>query len=35
LTVKLKAEEALLVREFPDAYPQYRRRVKALVPFLY
>ena len=35
LIVKLKAEEALLVREFPDAYPQYRRRVKALVPFLY
>jgi protein-S-isoprenylcysteine O-methyltransferase Ste14 len=35
LIVKLKAEEALLMRQFPDAYPQYRRRVKAIIPFLY
>ena len=35
LITKLKAEEALLARQFPDAYLQYRRRVKALIPFLY
>ena len=35
LIVKLKAEEALLTRRFPDAYPQYQRRVKAIIPFLY
>jgi protein-S-isoprenylcysteine O-methyltransferase Ste14 len=35
LIVKLKAEEALLSRQFPEAYLQYRRRVKALIPFLY
>ena len=35
LIVKLKAEEALLARQFPEAYLQYRRRVKALIPFLY
>lgn len=35
LIAKLKAEEALLARQFPDAYLQYRRRVKAIIPFLY
>jgi len=35
LIVKLKVEEALLARQFPEAYPQYRRRVKALIPFIY
>jgi protein-S-isoprenylcysteine O-methyltransferase Ste14 len=35
LIVKLKAEEALLARQFPEGYLQYRRRVKALIPFLY
>ena len=35
LIVKLKAEEALLTRQFSDAYPQYQRRVKAIIPFLY
>ena len=35
LIVKLKVEESLLARQFPDAYLQYRRRVKALIPFLY
>ena len=35
LIVKLKAEEALLARQFPEAYLQYRRRVKALIPFIY
>jgi protein-S-isoprenylcysteine O-methyltransferase Ste14 len=32
--VKLRQEEALMVREFPDHYPAYRRRVKALIPFV-
>jgi protein-S-isoprenylcysteine O-methyltransferase Ste14 len=35
LIVKLKAEEALIARQFPEAYLEYRRRVKALIPFLY
>lgn len=34
LWIKLKQEESLLVRHFPDEYPSYRTRVKALVPFL-
>ena len=32
--VKLKQEERLLLRHFPDAYPAYRKQVKALVPFV-
>ena len=32
--IKLKQEESLLLRHFPDEYPAYRSRVKALVPFL-
>ena len=32
---RLKAEEALLTRQFPETYPQYRRRVKAIIPVLY
>ena len=32
--IKLKQEERLLVRHFPDAYPVYQRQVKALVPFV-
>jgi protein-S-isoprenylcysteine O-methyltransferase Ste14 len=31
---KLKREEALLTKHFPDAYPRYMSRTKALVPFL-
>jgi protein-S-isoprenylcysteine O-methyltransferase Ste14 len=34
LWFKLHAEEALLTRHFPDAYPEYRRRVKALIPYV-
>jgi len=30
---KLAQEEELLLRSFPDEYPQYRARVKALVPW--
>jgi protein-S-isoprenylcysteine O-methyltransferase Ste14 len=32
--IKLGQEETLLTRHFPDAYPDYARRVKALVPFV-
>lgn len=32
--VKSRREEALMTRHFPDAYPAYRRRVKALIPYL-
>jgi protein-S-isoprenylcysteine O-methyltransferase Ste14 len=32
--VKLAQEEELLLRSFPDEYPQYRARVKALVPWV-
>lgn len=32
--IKLKQEERLLVRHFPDTYPVYQREVKALVPFV-
>jgi len=31
---KVRAEERLMSEEFPDDYPQYRRRVPALVPLL-
>ena len=31
---KLKREEALLTAHFPDTYPRYRSRTKALVPFV-
>jgi protein-S-isoprenylcysteine O-methyltransferase Ste14 len=32
--IKLKQEERLLLRHFPEEYPVYQTRVKALVPFL-
>jgi len=32
--IKLKQEERLLLRHFPDEYPAYQRQVKALVPFV-
>jgi len=32
--IKLKQEERLLLRHFPDAYPAYQNQVKALVPFV-
>jgi protein-S-isoprenylcysteine O-methyltransferase Ste14 len=34
LWIKLSLEEALLLRHFPDTYPSYRTRVKALIPFI-
>ena len=32
--IKLKQEESLLARHFPNAYPAYLARVKALIPFI-
>ena len=32
--IKLKQEERLLLRHFPDEYPAYQKQVKAIVPFL-
>lgn len=32
--IKLKQEERLLVRGFPDEYPAYKARVKALIPYV-
>ena len=34
LWLKLSQEEALLTRHFPDEYPRYKARVKALIPFI-
>jgi protein-S-isoprenylcysteine O-methyltransferase Ste14 len=34
LWFKLSAEERLLMAQFPRDYPEYRRKVKALVPFV-
>jgi protein-S-isoprenylcysteine O-methyltransferase Ste14 len=34
LVIKLTQEEALMIRHFPDEYPSYRERVRALVPFV-
>jgi protein-S-isoprenylcysteine O-methyltransferase Ste14 len=33
--IKLNQEERLLVRGFPDEYPAYRARVKALIPYVF
>lgn len=32
--IKLKQEERLMLRHFPDEYPAYQNQVKALVPFV-
>jgi protein-S-isoprenylcysteine O-methyltransferase Ste14 len=34
LWIKSKQEEALMERHFPAQYPEYKRRVKALLPFI-
>jgi protein-S-isoprenylcysteine O-methyltransferase Ste14 len=34
-SIKLRQEEALMLRHFPDTYRSYRSRVKALVPFIF
>jgi protein-S-isoprenylcysteine O-methyltransferase Ste14 len=33
--IKLNQEERLLRRGFPDEYPAYKARVKALVPYVF
>ena len=33
--VKIRIEESLMTRQFPEAYPAYRRRTKALIPFIF
>jgi len=33
--IKARLEERLMTRHFPEAYPDYRRRVKALIPGLW
>jgi len=33
--IKLNQEERLLVRGFPDEYPAYKTRVKALIPYVF
>jgi protein-S-isoprenylcysteine O-methyltransferase Ste14 len=30
-----RAEERLMTRQFPDQYPEYKSRTKALIPFIY
>jgi protein-S-isoprenylcysteine O-methyltransferase Ste14 len=32
---KMRLEEKLMTEHFPERYPAYRRRVKALVPFIF
>jgi protein-S-isoprenylcysteine O-methyltransferase Ste14 len=32
---KLKMEENFMMDEFPDQYPDYRRKVKMLIPFIF
>lgn len=34
LWIKLKEEEMLMEKHFPNEYPAYRKQVKALVPFV-
>jgi protein-S-isoprenylcysteine O-methyltransferase Ste14 len=33
--IKLNQEECLLLRGFPDEYPAYKARVKALIPYVF
>jgi len=33
--IKLRQEESLMTRQFPEAYPLYKARVRALVPLLF
>ncbi len=35
LWIKLREEEVVMLQHFPDQYPEYRRQVKALVPFIF
>jgi protein-S-isoprenylcysteine O-methyltransferase Ste14 len=33
-TLKIRSEESLMCEAFPNEYPEYRQRVKSVVPFL-
>jgi protein-S-isoprenylcysteine O-methyltransferase Ste14 len=33
--MKLNQEEALLTRHSPEAYPEYKSRTRALIPFVW
>ena len=33
--IKLRQEENLLLNHFPNEYPAYKARVKALLPFVF
>lgn len=33
--IKMSIEEGFMLRQFPTAYPEYRRRTKALIPGVY
>ena len=33
--VSARTEEKMMLAQFPDAYPAYRRRTKMLIPFLF
>jgi protein-S-isoprenylcysteine O-methyltransferase Ste14 len=33
--MKISVEERLMLRQFPEAYPEYRRRTRAIIPFLF
>ena len=35
MVMKIRQEERLMMETFPDAYPRYRRSVKALIPGLF
>lgn len=32
---KLRAEEELMRQQFPDQYPEYEKKVKRLIPFIF
>ena len=34
LWTKLRIEESLMLRQFPQTYPEYMKRTKALIPFV-
>jgi protein-S-isoprenylcysteine O-methyltransferase Ste14 len=34
LVWKLRIEESLMMQNFPEAYPEYRKQTKALIPFV-
>jgi protein-S-isoprenylcysteine O-methyltransferase len=34
-SIKMNVEEALMTRQFPQEYPEYRKKVKKLIPFIF